>query len=58
MSSRPLWATQNLSSLKEKQTQAVMAHTFNPSTKKLEIGRDMTWQRQECKAKGAQGIQS
>ena len=39
-------------SLKERQSQAVMAHTFNPSTRKVKAGRDMTGLREEYEVGG------
>ena len=45
-------ATLGYTSLKEKQNQAVMVHTFNPSSREVETGRDMAGQREECKAGG------
>ena len=39
-------------SLKEKQSQAVVAHNFNPRTREMETGSDMAEQREEYKAGG------
>lgn len=41
LSLRPPQATQDKISLKEKQSQAVVAHIFNPSTRMVKTGGDM-----------------
>ena len=41
-----------LNSLKEKQSQVVVAHNFNPRTREMETGSDMAEQREEYKVGG------
>ena len=43
-------------SLKEKQSQAVVAHIFNPSTREVETGSDMAGQREKYKAGGDRSL--
>ena len=62
MSSRPPWVTLDWFGLKEKQSQLVVAHTFNlsirksqafnPNIREVETGRNMAGQREEYKVGG------
>ena len=53
-------ATQDSISLKKKQSQAMVAHIFNPSTRLVKTGRDMDGWKEEYKVEetGAQRIES
>lgn len=49
VSSKPSWATLYWSSLKEKQSHVVVAHTFNSSTREVEKGSDIVGQRENSR---------